>query len=222
MKRPFLAWPGWPHLWFAWLLSAANGVWFFLIYGGSEWLTAHRSLRVPIHLPIELSIPLIPGAVVAYMSIYLLFLAGPFIVRERREFTAAISALSLAILIGGLGFLLIPSRAAYAPPGDLGIWTGLFESADRLNLDYNMVPSLHVALSVCCVAVFSRHASPLGRALLWTWAAAIALSTLLTHQHHVVDVLSGWGVGLLADRVAVRRMNRRIEIEEQPVISETR
>ena len=173
-------------------------MWFALVYGGCDWVTAHRTLRVPIHMPFELSIPLIPGAVLAYMSIYLLFLAGPFIVRERREFTALIRALALATFIGGIGFLLVPSQAAFAPPGDLGIWSGFFHFADHLNLDHNMVPSLHVALAVCCIAAFSRHAGQPARALLWTWAIAIALSTLLTHQHHVIDVVTGWGVGMTA------------------------
>lgn len=203
-----LAWPGWPFLRFAWLLSAANAVWFAFVYGGSEWLTAHRSLRVPIHLPIELSIPLIPGAVVAYMSIYLLFLAGPFILRDRHEFAVLIRALALATLLGGIGFLLVPSQAAFAPPGDLGVWKSLFQFADRLNLDHNMVPSLHVALSVCCIAAFARHASQPGRVLLWLWGAAIALSTVLTHQHHIIDVVSGAAVGLLADRLTMRRASK--------------
>jgi len=209
MKPRFLAWPGWPFLRFAWLLSAANAGWFAFVYGGSEWLTAHRSRRVPIHLPIELSIPLIPGAVLIYMSIYVLFLTGPFIVRDRREFAALICALALATLIGGVGFLLVPSRAAFAPPGDLGPWAGWFHFADRLNLDYNMVPSLHVALSVCCIAAFARYASQPERIILWTWAAAIAFSTVLTHQHHVVDAVSGWGVGIAAYRFANRRVAKR-------------
>lgn len=200
MRQPFLAWPGWPFLRFAWLLSAANAVWFAFVYGGCDWLTARRTLRVPIHVTIELSIPLIPGVVLAYMSIYLLFLAGPFIVRERREFAALIRALALATFIGGIGFLLVPSQAAFAPPGDLGIWSGLFHFADRLNLDHNMVPSLHVALSVCCIAAFAQHAARPGRAILWTWAAAIALSTLLTHQHHVIDVVTGWVLGVASYR----------------------
>ena len=209
-RERFLAWPGWSQLRLAWLLLVANGVWFAFVFGGCEWFTAQRSLRVPIHLPIELAIPLVPCAVLAYMSIYLLFLAGPFIIRERREFIALIRALALATLIGGLGFLLLPARAAFAPPGDLGVWTGLFHFADWLNLDSNMVPSLHVALSVCCVAAFARRASRAGRALLWLWAVAIALSTLLTHQHHVVDAVSGWGVGIAAYQVAVRRaVNRK-------------
>ncbi len=179
-------------------------MWFAFVYGGCEWLTTHRTLRVPIHIPIELSIPLIPGAVLAYMSLYLLFVAGPFIVRDRREFAALIRALALATLIGGIGFLLVPARAAFSPPEDLGIWAGMFHFADRLNLDYNMVPSLHVAFSVCCVAAFARHAPWTGRVLLWMWAMAIALSTVLTHQHHVIDVIAGWGVGI-ASRWEVKK-----------------
>jgi len=202
VSRPFLAWPGWPFLRYAWGLSAGVAAWFCIVYGGCEWVTAQRALRVRIHLPVELLIPLVPGAVVAYMSIYLMFIAGPFVLRERREFATAIVSLTLAIFMGGFGFLLLPSTAAFAPPGDLGIWAGLFNAADRWNLDYNMVPSLHVALSVCCVLAFARRASLVGRVLLWTWAAGIAASTVLTHQHHVVDVVAGWMVGVLAFRAA--------------------
>jgi membrane-associated phospholipid phosphatase len=198
MSRPFLAWPGWPFLRYAWLLSALNGVWFVLVYGSCDWITAHRTLRVPIHLPIELSIPLVPAAVLVYVSINVLFLAGPFILRERREFAAVVASLALSTLLGAIGFLLLPSRAAFPPPGELGVWAGLFHWADRVNLDYNMVPSLHVAFTVCCVSAFARHASRMGRGFLWTWAVAIALSTLLTHQHHVLDVITGWAAGLLA------------------------
>jgi membrane-associated phospholipid phosphatase len=217
MKRSFLAWPGWEYLRFAWLWSGANGVWFAFVYGGCDWLTAHRTLRVPIHLPLELSIPLVPGAVLAYMSIYVLFLAGPFIVRDRREFKALILSLALATLIGGIGFLLVPSRAAFAPPGELGIWAGLFHFADRLNLDHNMVPSLHVALSVACVAAFARHAARSGRIALWLWAAAIAASTLLTHQHHVIDVITGWIVGVATYQTGVKMLLGRAYLTVPPI-----
>ena len=129
-----------------------------------------------------------------------LFLAGPFIVRERREFAALIRALALATFIGGLGFLLVPAQPAFPPHSDPGLWAGLSRFADWLNLDYNMAPSLHVALSVCCVAIFSRRASRTGRGLLWLWAFAIALSTVLAHQHHLVDALTGWALGIAAAR----------------------
>ena len=199
--EPFLGWPGWPNLRRAWLLSGVNGAWFVLVYGGCDWITAHRTTRVPLALPGEMqNVPFVPWMVVFYMSIYLLFLAGPFVLRGRREFQALIKALATATLIGGVGFLLFPASSGYPPPGNLGRWAGLYRCADRINLDYNMAPSLHVALSVCCVAAFAPYAPVGGRRLLWSWAAGIALSTMLIHQHYLVDALTGWLLGFLSWR----------------------
>ena len=206
MNRPFCAWPGWTHLLFAWRVSIYAALWFAFVYGGCDWITAHRAWRVRLDLPYELRVPFVPGMVVFYMSIYLLFLAGPFIVRERRAFVSLVAALALTTSGGGLGFLLLPAQPAYPPVGNLGIWRDLFHFADWLNLDYNMLPSLHVALSVCCIAVFCEHAPRWGRFLLWGWAFTISLSTLLTHQHYLLDVLSGWGLGVAAQRIAERQI----------------
>jgi membrane-associated phospholipid phosphatase len=60
---------------------------------------------------------------------------------------------------------------------------------------HNLLPSLHVALSVVCVHVYARHAGTAGKALLWLWAGAVAASTLLLHQHYLLDVLSGAALG---------------------------
>jgi len=101
------------------------------------------------------------------------------------------------------------AELAFAPPQDLGAFPELFRFADRLNLTYNLVPSLHVALSVLCIAAFSARANPAGKVLFWIWAVAIALSTLLTHQHHVIDVVAGFALALIAYRfVYLKRFNR--------------
>ncbi len=81
-----------------------------------------------------------------------------------------------------------------------GPWAPWFHVADRMNLDYNLLPSLHVAFSVCCAAIDAHQAARAVTALLWSWAAAIALSTLLTHQHQLIDVATGGALGLLAER----------------------
>jgi len=197
--EPFLAWPGWAHFRYAALLSFVNTLWFVLVYGGMDSLTARRSFRVPVHFPAELAIPFVPAMTLFYMSIYLLFWMAPFILRTRREFRALVITMAFAIFCGGIGFLLFLADLAFAPPReeDLGIWAGLFHFADKLNLTYNLLPSLHVAFAVICIAIFSARAPVGGKVLLWFWAAMVAASTVLIHQHHLLDVATGWLLALI-------------------------
>ncbi|HYH46347.1 MAG TPA: phosphatase PAP2 family protein, partial [Thermoanaerobaculia bacterium] len=91
---------------------------------------------------------------------------------------------------------------AFAPvrEEDLGIWAGLYRIADGLNLTYNLLPSLHVTFAVLCVSAFSPRAPRTVRALLWLWALLIAASTVLIHQHHVLDAVAGWLLATLLSR----------------------
>jgi len=173
--------------------------WFCCVYGISDWVTAHRLMRLRVHFGAELLIPLIPSFTLIYMSIYLLFLAAPFVLRTRRELTSLAAAQTITILAAGICFLLIPAKLAFPVPTDteLGIWKPLFRFADRLNLDYNLVPSLHVALSVVCVEMFTAHATATGKRLLRLWGALIAISTVVTHQHHLVDAATGYLLALI-------------------------
>ena len=209
-QAPFLAWPGWRHLRFASVLSLAAIAWVGWVYFGADALTTHRAARVRVHFNAELGIPFVPEAVVISLSIYLLFLAAPFIIRERNDFFALFMTLNLVVLASGFGFLAVPAQLAYASPKDLGAFPGLFRLVDRLNLSYNLVPSLQVAMSVLCVAVFSGRAGSMGKLLLWCWAAAIAASTLMTHQEHVVGVVAGVGLALAAYQfIFLKRFNRQ-------------
>lgn len=207
-RTPFIAWPGWAHVGYGVALGTAFTTWFSVIYGGASAITAMRALRVPIHTQAELALPLIPSMLVFYMSIYLLFLVEPFILRTRRALRALVGAQAVATLIGGACFLLIPSETAYPPPGDLGAWNALYALADRMNLDYNNVPSLHVTLGVLCIATFAASAQRSVKVLLWAWAAALSASTVLTHQHHLVDVPTGWLLAWLVHRFVYLPMSR--------------
>lgn len=208
--EPFLAWPGWAHLRAAALLALAAALWFLIVYGGADWLTAHRDFRVPVHTAAELHIPFVPAMTAFYMSLYGLFLLAPFVLRTRREFAAAVATIAVTIAAGGIGFLLFPAELAFAPVREeqLGAWAGMYHLADELNLTYNLLPSLHVAFAVVCVAIFAPRASGAVKALLWLWAALIAASTVLIHQHHVLDVVTGWLLALACVRTVYRRLLR--------------
>jgi membrane-associated phospholipid phosphatase len=194
--RHLLAWPGWRHFGFALLLTALVTAWFALVFTATDHFTAQRVARIRVHLDAELQIPLVPQFMLAYMSIYLLVAAAPFTLRSRAEILRLAITQALTVFIAGVCFLLVPAQLAYPPPENLGFWQPLFHFADRLNLDYNLVPSLHVALSFVCIELFSGHATTTARILLRTWGVLIATATILTHQHHLLDAVTGWLLAL--------------------------
>jgi membrane-associated phospholipid phosphatase len=205
-QRPFLAWPGWQHLSRAGGLAVAVGLCFSLVYGGADVLTGWRPLRFPVHFEWELAIPFVPATVLLYDSVYLHYILAPFVLRTRHELDAYALALVAVILVAGVCFLLYPSELAYPPNLDAGVWTGLVSATRRLALRYNLAPSLHVALAVLSMAVLATRARGVGKMLLWTWAGLIALSTLLLHQHHILDVVTGWPLGLMGKWCVYDRM----------------
>lgn len=205
---PFWGWPDARVWWtFVWV-GVAGAVWFALIYGGADYITARRGFRVPVHSAAELRIPLVPTAAWVYMSIYALFMMAPFVLRSSGELIALGAALAAVTTAGAAGFLLVPAEVAFPSrmgaiePGATAL---IYAFADRLNLQYNLLPSLHVALSVACVGAFAPRAPAAGRLLLWAWAVAVAVSTVLTHFHHVLDAVTGFLLGLAAVRIVYRR-----------------
>ena len=193
---------GWPDRrtlgTFVWV-GLAGACWFVVIFVSTDLVTARRALRVPIHLEAEQRIPFVPAAVWLYMTMYALFLMAPFVLRSPRKLMALGSTHAAIVFVAGISFLAVPAQLAYPTTigvPERGVTATLYRLADWLNLDYNLLPSLHVALSVSCVAVYQRRAGATGRLVLWCWALAVALSTIFTHFHHVLDAVSGFALGL--------------------------
>lgn len=186
-----LAWPGGRHLLLAARQAAAFTLLFVVVYGGADWLTGLHDVRVPVHLAAELRIPLVPAAVWAYMSVYALPALVPFALRNPRELLEFVADLRWMLGLAGLGFLLIPAEAAWPTVAVPGATGAVLAFADRLNLDHDLVPSLHVALAVAAAQVVAPRLRPSGAVAVWAWAVLVAVSTVLTHQHHLLDVASG-------------------------------
>jgi membrane-associated phospholipid phosphatase len=204
-RPPLFAWPGARHLGEMAILSAAILLLFTVVYGGADWVTGFRE-RHHVHLPMELQIPFVPAAVVGYMSLYGLFAIVPFILRTQRELRAVAASLAAAIVVGGICFLLLPAELAFPEPTNLGQWQELYAVADQINLHYNLVPSLHVALAIICVDLFARRAGLMGALTFWAWGAVVCASTVFLHQHHLVDVVGGLVLALAVNRTVYRRL----------------
>jgi hypothetical protein len=210
------AWPGRRLLARAAVFAVALTAWFYLIYGGADWITDQHTQRLRVHFEIERFTPFVPEMIVVYHSLCLLFAAAPFVLRTAHELNAFAATLTCVIFLAGVCFLSFPAELAYSTHRDWGAWSGWYALADWLNLRYNLAPSLHVALGIVCVDLFARRASPAGKGLLWVWGAAIALSTVLTHEHHLLDAATGFLLALAGTRIIYPRLMKSLSSELSP------
>ena len=97
------------------------GLAFFAVYPTMNWLTAQRTRRLHLYFPLELHIPLVPQAIWAYLSMYLIFFAPLWLLPAARM-PALGKQLIAGTLLGGLLFLLAPADLGFtrvvpsAPP----------------------------------------------------------------------------------------------------------
>ena len=175
--------------------SALLSLLFFVVYGGANWLTSQRHDVGTWYFAWEEAIPFVPLMVVPYMSIDLFFAAAPFVCGSRRELAVYCRRIALAIAVAGICFLVMPLQLGYARSrldGWIGSAFGWFFATD---LPYNLCPSLHIALRTILAETYARHTRSGWRIASIIWFSLVGASTLLTRQHHVIDVVGGFILG---------------------------
>lgn len=178
------------------LWTVAVSVSFLFVFVSSDSITASRSSRVRVDFAFEHRLPFVPVLTLVYSSLYVMFGVVAFALKTKREIDAFGCLLVLLSFIAGIGFLIVPAEVAFVIPADKGRWATAFEWADRCNLTYNLLPSLHVAYGVSCAETV-RQKQVLAAVWLHVWALAIAASAWLTYQHHLVDLVAGYLVALV-------------------------
>jgi membrane-associated phospholipid phosphatase len=192
-----------PHLRRFALLSLLIAAEFAVVFYGADWLTAQHPIRIHAYTNAELAIPLVPVMVVPYMSMYVIFLFAPFVLRTRADLDRFAGALARVIAIAGIAFLLFPAKLGFAPASAVGsIWNPWLQLAASVSRRYDLVPSLHVALFTVCAGTYARRTTSGVRLLLGIWLVVVAASTVLTHRHHLIDVVTGLALGAWGARVA--------------------
>ena len=174
--RGYLQWSGWV------------GLAFLSVYPTLNWITSLRPQPLHLYVAGELAVPFVPEMIWVYVSMYALFLM-PLLFVPAAHMPALGKQLIAGTLVSGFLFLLLPAELGFARelptnPPYAGIYAALFD-VDR---PHNLVPSLHVVFTVAIGLACAGAAQPLARACLVTWIATVVASTLLVHQHHVLDV----------------------------------
>src|SRR6185503_10821977 len=136
-------------------------------------------------------IPFVPEAAVLYLSVLPLIAMAPFVLRDLQSYTAMVWALTLETIVGFVGFMLLPVEPSEFDKTLSAPDSVAYTFANWLNLEGNYLPSLHVAFSVTALLAYWNRAHGFGKSVLSVWTCAIVVSTLLIHQHYVLDVLTG-------------------------------
>ena len=156
--------------------------------------------RFDFALPLDAAIPFVPWTGLIYWSYFGLFLGGAYVIRPAR-----FTRLWVGVLICNLtAYATYGLATAYVPHPDISFvqppWLNdLYRGFYLLDAPGNTLPSLHCALSGLLGWNVRKH-SPV-----WLlWAIAIAVSTLTTKEHVLLDVLGGWALAAAVQRLVVR------------------
>lgn len=162
------------------------------------------------HLPVlamDRAWPLVPYWSIVYGALYLFVILLPvFVVRHDELIRRTLRAYLLCWITAYLCFFVLYPTAAPRPAVVTGEGFGVWGLRALYSADppHNCLPSLHVAHSfVSALAVLRVHRG-LGAVTLAA-GALVALSTLFTKQHYVLDVASGIVLALVAWRIFLAR-----------------
>ena len=181
-------------------IALALPVLFVIVYWGADWLVTiqGRDGHATLVFDWERNIPFAPIMIVPYLSLDAIFLITVFLSGSRQELRVLVRRMVFVILVSGVCFSLFPTKIVTERPVFSGFLGWAFAVLSNVDSRNNALPSLHVAITTVLWADLARH----GRwPLRWAVHTAFALvvgSTLLTRQHHVLDVAAGLGLGTIS------------------------
>jgi membrane-associated phospholipid phosphatase len=169
-----------------------------VIYFFVNRLQVDQNLRIDLGTELDRKTPYIPLFALMYFSTYVFVVQPFFILPNARQFYWMLTSFVSISVISSLIHATIPSkieRVEQVTTGGLSGWMlGLFQKTCK---PYGNFPSMHVGLSVPVVAANFIAGGPVIGSTMLIWAFLIAISTLYTKQHYILDVLAGLMGGLV-------------------------
>jgi len=162
------------------------------------YFTNHHPIFREHYLPltwVDQNAPFLPYSVYVYISEYFYFAFVYILLNNYDNINKYLYSFFFLQLVSCSVFLFYPTvypRGNFPVPDDLPSWVqATWAWLRSIDAPGNCFPSLHVSSVYLSAFVFLTDGQ---KKLFWTfftWSTLIALSTLTTKQHYLVDILSG-------------------------------
>jgi len=175
-------------------------VFFFPFYFGAGHIAAHAHDTYGLYWSWERDIPLVPWMIWPYMTLFSLFLL-PLFHMSPGQISMLSRQSTATLVVAGAVFLLAPTHLGFAPAVVDGLHQQMFDLLALVDTPHNLAPSLHVAFSALILLGCAARTSS---SLAWSyrfWLLIMSASTVLVHQHHIFDVISGLALALIMRRI---------------------
>jgi len=183
------------------------------LYLSSYLLTNQLPIFKPQRLffmPKENNIPFIDWSIAIYFSIFIQILIAALILNKEKYSKGVIMA-SLIIFLHLPIFILFPTclpRTALNMPA-ASILKLAYRTMHTIDPPNNCFPSLHISISFLTTYILWQQSKKLG-IIFFIWSLAIAISTLTTKQHYIIDIIGGLCIFALVSIITDFKLKTRV------------
>ena len=167
-------------------------LYFYGLYGAAAHLVDFIDYKFMVGFEFEKRIPFAPGMAGVYLSVVPMMLLSIFIVRKTEAMRQLLMVLCAQTLVGFCIFLAFPVESGFPTAQDPANLPLVYRIADLVNLKNNELPSLHLCFAATMAFVYATGRRPAVAIPFHVWALSIAASTLLIHEHNLLDLVAGY------------------------------
>lgn len=168
------------------------------IYLGTNEIAAQRTSFYQLYFEFEREIPMVPWMIHIYNSFHILLFMNFLIIKNSLKIKAIAISLISSSAIASVFFLLFPAELGFSRTENIRGYEFWYNALHWLDHPHNLVPSLHITFSALSAYVISTEMGSVFLKLIFLlWFLLICSSIVLVHQHHLIDVVSGFVLAVL-------------------------
>ena len=170
-----------------------------LLYNSSNSYSETATNHYQVYFEFEKRIPQIPWMILFYISYYFYLLLNFALVKQPYKIKALCLTMTFSSLVAAMVFIIFPSELGFSRAENIDGFEGIFNWLHLVDKPHNLFPSLHITFtSIATYVMICETRSRLFHASIIAWALMITFSVVLVHQHHLIDVLTGWILALIS------------------------